>query len=237
MSVLHSPLSSDFPVCMKHMWQAVEYQNLHSVLIHGFWFLWRLRWPSLIYENDFAVWWQGGCIFTWIPQQHCSTFFFPHCSLRCVQSADSIRKVKYPVSIRHGWRLVFVSLFTRLCCPQPLCHVIPEVVALLHIRAAVNHLGTPLFCHRSGRLLGSHVPYDVRLDQGPLLWRPPATRTKSWSQQSGIRTAGMDSALVLTAILHIWIIKSWQPQMKLTGYILFLINQSPGSEGAEKLFK
>lgn len=73
---------------------------------------------------------------------------------------------------------------------------------------------------------------DTRVDQGP-----PATRAEKWSQQSSVRTAGMDGALVLIAILHIWIIKSWQLQMMLTGYILFRINQSPGSEGAEKLFK
>lgn len=61
---------------MEHTRQANEYQSLRRVLIRGFRFLWRLRWPSLIHENDFAVWWQRGCISGWIPQKHCSSFFF-----------------------------------------------------------------------------------------------------------------------------------------------------------------
>lgn len=58
-------------------------------------------------------------------------------------------------SFRQGWRLISVSPFTRLCCPYLLCHVIPEVLALFHIRAAVNHLPFTFLCHHSGPLPGS----------------------------------------------------------------------------------
>lgn len=62
-----------------------------------------------------------------------------------------------------------LSLYSSLLSTAAtVCHVIPEVMALIHIRAAVNHLHTPLLCHRSGPLLGSHVPCDVGLNQGPL---------------------------------------------------------------------
>lgn len=111
--------SSHFPVWMEHTRPANEYQSLRRVLIHGFRFLWRLRWPSLIHENDFAIWWQRGCISGWIPQKHCSSLP-PHCSLRSVQSAASIGKVKYPVSLRHlsdraeGWFLSHSSLVSAV---------------------------------------------------------------------------------------------------------------------------
>lgn len=151
--------------------------NLRRVWTHGFWFPWRLRWPSVIHQNDSDS--SVAASSAKFPQSTPDRFF---------STAASGVFEAHPWLVK--WNIPFAGIFqtvlkagfclvrlTRLCCPQPLCHVIPEVVALFPIRAAVNHLRRPLRCNRSGCLLGSRVPCDVGLDRDPPRWTPPASRT------------------------------------------------------------
>lgn len=119
---------------------------------------------------------------------------------------------------RHPWSHGIIP--HQGCCKSP-----PNTTALSSFWTSAG-LTRPLRCGvRSGSTEDHRLPGQTLPMQR---WMEPTVRHPNSREER---------ALVLIATLHVSIIKSWQPQITSTGHILFLINQSPGSEGAEKLFK